>query len=117
MRKYKGVEYKVLIGPMSNLCAYVKLPDDFPAFDDYQELEIECHWGLTFACDVENKEQSGWQNFNMGRWIGWDYGHANDIIPKFDTFGVKKLGGKLWQPEDVEDEIFGVIEQIKAQNK
>lgn len=53
-----------------HLCGYVQIPSFHLYFDKaYNEMEIECHGGLTF----------GQRDF--GYWIGFDCAHHDDIIP------------------------------------
>ena len=62
--------YYKSIGLGPHLCGYVKVPENNPCFGkDYDDIEIECHGGLTYG-------QHEWD----GYWIGFDCAHHNDTI-------------------------------------
>lgn len=61
-------------GPFGALNGYVRLPEGHPWIgQDYRELEVDVHGGLTFAGE----------HFDEGWWIGFDCAHAGDLIPAF----------------------------------
>lgn len=81
-------------------CAYVKCDesviDDVTAYD-----EIMCHGGITFI-------GSGFEGFEGGRYIGWDYAHYGDYMPFMYAFD-----GKKWTTEEIFEEVKEVIKQVK----
>ena len=136
IKQYKGVDYIVWENErpyMKHFCAYVKLPKGHPLIKklkkkryyefngikcgkhNYEGLGIECHWGLTFGTYVY-KKYSHPQGFTNGWWVGWDYAHFGDDI--YTDEMVEKLGlesqkyMKRWTEEEVEEEVYQVIEQI-----
>lgn len=142
IKNYKGVDYVVFVndrgGLVRNYCAYVRLPKGHPFIKilrrkvlvpgfmsikpwyrrSYDKVPVECHYGLTFGDLV--KEGEDWaQGFTPGWWIGWDYAHFCDDIyteemkKKFSVDGLfDDLSLKKWTEEEVEKEVFEVIEQV-----
>lgn len=114
--EYRGVEYKVLFNPMvGNLLAYVKLPRKHPFIEilkkgNLSDIPVDCHWGLTFDCHATPFNQF-WQDFSYGWWIGWDYGHASDMMfisPSLVTMPGQKIHTML----EVVDDAQKVIDQV-----
>jgi hypothetical protein len=57
------------------LCGYVSMPKDHVLYGkEYEEMGIECHFGLTFS---EFKEEE--------YWIGFDCAHSGDYIPSYEN--------------------------------
>lgn len=116
---YKGEKDGYIFVIMSygtHPCAYVGIPKNHGYYGlKYDDINISCHWGLTFAepyCKfmpwIENaREKELW-------WIGWDYGHCDDYMPYlefFNFFGADEL--KKWTTKEIIDECYDVIEQLK----
>ncbi len=59
-----------------HLCGYVDLPEDHKFFEKkYDDIDVDCHGGLTFS---EEKE---------GKWrIGFDCAHSFDYCPSLEFF-------------------------------
>lgn len=123
--KYKNIEYKVIIHPLlGNLCGYVRIPDKhlLQKIEDYDDMNINCHGGLTFCKRVEEDEIESNTKFTKGYWIGWDYAHSGDFSPvlgamlnkteKARTELLETGKEKMWQPDDVEKECKNVINQL-----
>ena len=69
--RHKGIRILILQGPMS-LCAYLGVPGKHPiANQDYDEIDIPCHGGLTFGQSGE--KGTPWPEGFF--WYGWDYAH------------------------------------------
>ena len=69
--EYKGFNYYVLsLG--THPCAYVDVTNTKLHGEDYDDIDIECHYGLTYAEErLTTVEKKGW-------FIGWDYAHYGD---------------------------------------
>ena len=125
---YMGYHYVVTFNAMGIRCGYVEIPEDHPYYDidNYDEIPIDCHGGLTFAGD----------RFDDGKYyIGFDCGHAGDaydydtVIKYFnDDIDVinraKKMKdlefnqyGSIKSIEYVENECRGIINQLIAEVK
>lgn len=94
-----GMRFIILRGPPS-LCAYIGIPLEHPlAGQDYDDLPIDCHGGLTFSGsgnDDVYRPEGFW-------WYGWDYGHAGDKCfydLDFDL-GTSRSGDTGWLVEDI----------------
>lgn len=78
----------VMRGPAS-LCAYVGVPSDHPlSHRNYDDVELECHGGLTWGKEGKGYHPEGWY------WYGWDYGHAGDAC-LWDSETLARLGSML----------------------
>ncbi len=106
IEKYKGLEYLIWWNErMGHFCAYVKLPKNhkYEKIDDCKNMEIDCHWGLTFTETIKRNNHYP-QKFTEGKWIGWDYGHFRDKS--------KFMDGYKWSEKEVEEECKNVINQL-----
>ena len=66
-----------------HLCGYVKLDETHPYHGKgYQDMNIDCHGGITYA------ERSEWVDHPEENkfWIGFDCGHSGDFIPSSEMF-------------------------------
>ena len=64
---------------VGNLCGYVGVPHNHPAFkQDYETVDVHCHGGLTYSGFdkevVPGEEERVW-------WLGFDCGHFGDTMP------------------------------------
>lgn len=91
--KYKDYEYLVVLNDNGHRCGYVAIPPDHPAsqiplekrefcgreYDhyDYNELDIECHGGLTFMSPTHSLKELLTVPCN-DMWVGFDCGHCYD---------------------------------------
>lgn len=99
----------VMRGPVA-LCAYVGVQAGNPLYGkDYNEIDIDCHGGLTFSCegDGEYRMEKYW-------WLGWDYAHSNDAC--FYHYRSRDHEHQ-WTPDEVVAEFPAVIEQFKELSK
>ena len=61
--KHCGYKCEVLATEMGHRCGYVTVPKTHPAYgEDYDDLDIECHGGLTYA----NKGKFGFDCAHLG---------------------------------------------------
>ncbi len=112
----------VLQGPMS-VCAYLGIPKDHPtAGKDYNDVDLDCHGGLTFG-EVGNGKSYDESLY----WYGWDYAHAGDafsmdadgadFVDFANTIAGCSFGGernKRWTAEEALEEARRVASQLKA---
>lgn len=105
--KYKGLTYYVLnLG--THPCAYIDVTDTSLFGKDYDNIDIECHCGLTYARrNLQTIDKIGW-------FIGWDYAHYCDFCGYELSFpGLLQSHGKMWTTKEIVDECKEVINQIK----
>lgn len=89
-------------------CAYIGVPKDH-WLADMQELQFECHWGVTFRGPGDGLVRpADWF------WYGWDYGHAGDQIflplslpPELAALLPEGIAeqleqGKVWTVQEIE---------------
>jgi hypothetical protein len=98
---YKGFDYYVLnLG--THPCAYVDVTDTKLNHIQYNDIDIECHGGLTYSRGfLITVDKEGW-------FIGWDYAHFND----FSGDGLFSRYGKKWTTQEMVNECKRVIDQI-----
>lgn len=82
--KYNGLSCLIVRNAMNfHLCGYVGIKPSHPYFGkDYHDVDLDVHGGLTYAnkcigiiCHVsDGPNDETW-------WFGFDYAHANDLIP------------------------------------
>lgn len=98
--KYKIVNY----GP--HPCAYVCLPKDHKFYGlPYDQIDIDCHGGLTYDAKKDDEY-----------WIGWDYAHFGDYSG-YDIFSSMGVFGKIWTTAEILEEVKDVIKQLCEANK
>ncbi len=93
-------------------CAYVAVTKDHPYFEkNVDDIPIDVHGGITY-----DSNDLQWNPVLLEDvwWIGWDYGHAGDfsgcyLRPKM-TFTPEE---KKWTTQEIKNEVFKVIEQLK----
>ena len=98
---YKGFDFYVLsLG--THPCAYIDVSNTSLAGRHYDDINIDCHGGLTYS---ENQlvtvDKKGW-------FIGWDYAHLGDYQGSLYYSGE----GKQWTTGEIVVECINVIEQI-----
>jgi hypothetical protein len=131
---HRGVPYVVHVGPLGSFCGYIRVPDDHPWAQiaarkktyrltpeseertitiGYSDIDIDVHWGLTFAADV--KESENWpQGFTDGVWIGWDYAHLGDYVPLLNSHHAYGEPLITHHSTEVEEECRYAIDQMIA---
>ncbi len=98
-------------------CAYVKIPATHWLYkmNDYTEMPIECHGGLTFCKDYLKINE---QEKIDGKFIGWDYAHTGDYSPllseAFEIAGEVAEFDHKWTTEEIQKEVRDVCYQIKT---
>lgn len=95
---YKNFNYYIYsLG--THPCAYVDVGNTSLDHIDYDNINIQCHGGLTYSSKILN-------NLVFESWfIGWDYAHFGDHLgSSFD--------GKKWTIKEIEAECRDVIEQV-----
>lgn len=100
--RHKGFDYYILnLG--THPCAYIDVSDTSLYGVDYSNIDINCHFGLTYSYPfLATVDKKGW-------FIGWDYAHYTDYIGGyFDFF----TGFKKWTTEEIVDECKEIIEQL-----
>lgn len=109
---YKGFECLIRLAEWSgHLNGYVKIPKTHPAyFKDYDELDIECHGGLSFSGFLtDRKGERKW-------YIGFDCAHAGDLTPRIsEQFPISNLlfGYEIWRDEEyVTDNLKNIVQQL-----
>lgn len=77
---YKGHEYLITLNHNGHRCGYVALLPDHPFnnAETYNDLDIECHGGLTFMSHQHDLKESLTIACN-DTWIGFDCGHYYDL--------------------------------------
>lgn len=104
--EYKGFNYYVLsLG--THPCAYVDVSDTKLCGIDYDNIDIKCHYGLTYSKPyLATVEKEGW-------FIGWDYAHHSDYTGYESCFPLEfRLKGKIWTTKEMVNECKEVIDQI-----
>lgn len=108
---FKGYQFWIL-SYGTHPCAYVELPPKHPYYgkkiEEYFELPLDVHGGITFARDRL------WNLAKDTSIIGWDYAHCEDYMPC-----LKELAPNLkkWTTNEIYEEIEDCINQlIEEQN-
>ena len=105
---YRGFHFYVLTMG-SHPCAYVDVTETELNGKDYESIDIECHYGLTYSRKYLNTvDKKGW-------FIGWDYAHYNDFLT-FNELLAKKYGepyrAHKYTLTEIVKECANVIDQI-----
>lgn len=111
---YELLYYIISLG--THPCAYVKIPVTHWLYgiSDYDEMPIECHYGLTYCRDYLMLSED---EKVEGKFIGWDYAHAGDYAPWYDEIGHFSNEHK-WTTEEIQKEVKDVCYQIiKLENE
>lgn len=105
--EYEGFAYYVLNFGL-HPCAYIDVSNTVLRGMDYDDIDIECHCGLTYANSyLLTVEKKGW-------FIGWDYAHYCDFAGYELAYSVGlRTNGKMWTTEEMVEECKTVIDQIK----
>uniref|UniRef100_A0A6M3JJC4 Uncharacterized protein n=1 Tax=viral metagenome TaxID=1070528 RepID=A0A6M3JJC4_9ZZZZ len=91
----EGLRFIIMRGPAS-LCAYIGLPLNHPLADqNYNDLPIQAHGGLTFGRVGEDEWPKGYF------WFGWDYAHGRDYSFGDDNFLPFQGHHRRWLVDDV----------------
>lgn len=112
----KGFVYKDSLGLIlrvnpeksGHLCGYVRVGKKLGTldFDEYDDLGIEVHGGITYSGMISGEE---------GYWLGFDCAHAGDLSPAYDSDYIETFSehGYTYKDMDyVESEIKHMIDQL-----
>jgi hypothetical protein len=102
----------VVRGPYS-WCAYVGAPVGH-FLSTFEELEFNCHWGITFRGRGEAGSPLPSDHF----WFGWDYGHAGDatlLSALTDGLDVRLGRLKRWTVDEVAEHVLDVMLPLREQ--
>lgn len=101
---YKGTDYYILnLG--THPCAYVDVTSTPLDGVSYENIDIECHGGLTYSREyLATVDKEGW-------FIGWDYGHYDDYMGCFCS-PIDEICTKKWTTEEILREVKEVIDQL-----
>jgi len=112
--EFEHAGFKCLIlrnSELKHLCGYVGLPKWHPYYGwDYDEIDVDVHGGLTFSARGRGKR---WKKGYW--WIGFDCGHAGDLVPVVESFtqDAKWFRGLIYRNiEYVKAELKHLAEQL-----
>jgi hypothetical protein len=93
---------------LNHLCGYVELPKEHKLYGSFSEenfYNIEVHGGVTYTGKREFKQQ----NYTADYVVGFDCGHAGDLVP-----GVKSFHEEVYRDiEYVTNECKNLAKQLK----
>lgn len=73
----EGIEYKICFLRGGYYTCYLDVTNTDIAFIDYDSIDLNVWWGLTYGADHYPWEHSTGDK----KWIiGWDYGHCEDAV-------------------------------------
>ena len=99
---YNGHPFLVINSHGYIPCGYVNAAGTALEGKEWDEIDIDCHGGITFADKFAPVTcEDGW-------WIGWDYAHLNDYDPTLPYTD----DGQKYDTADVVRECVSVIDQI-----
>lgn len=91
----------------SHPCCYVEIPDNHPLYlEKYDDIEIDCHGGLTFS----SSKLTGIDETGLKWFIGWDFAHCDDYY--CSPVG-SDLKGHKWTLDELICEVDKVCKQLK----
>jgi hypothetical protein len=109
---YKGMDCMIIRNPeLFSLNAYVGLKSDHPLFlKSYDEVNplVRVHGGITYADFSEQHITNGNSSF---WWLGFDHGHAFDLIPSMQM--ALKTIDVLPRPMEFENKYYSFSEVKK----
>jgi hypothetical protein len=103
--EYRGFTYYVLtLG--THPCAYIDVTGTLLDGKGYDDIDIDCHFGLTYAePHLSTVDTGGW-------FIGWDYAHYGDFVGYTLEMPLEMQTGKKWTTEEMVTECKYAIDQI-----
>lgn len=104
--EYNGFTYYVLnLG--THPCAYIDVTDTNLNGVDYDNIDVECHFGLTYSREyLVTVDKKGW-------FIGWDYAHYCDFAGyELEMPDHIRTNGKRWTTAEIVNECKTVIDQL-----
>ncbi len=115
--EYLNYTWLVMRQEMGHLCGYVRLWNKHPLEIYFKkkyphdEIDIDCHGGLTFSEKITKKNAI--KGFTPGYWIGWDYAHCFDEMIINEASYHSIIPRKHWTENEVIKECYDVIEQLE----
>ena len=110
---YKGFDYAV-VSYGTHPCSYIFIPKNHNYYGkSYDEIELDCHDGLTFS-----QEDLIFNPMVTDNWvIGWDYRHYTDYDGIYEAEFMKEFKKyhkdlKKWTTKELIKEVKKVIEQL-----
>jgi hypothetical protein len=102
-----GIECRARRGPVGAWCGYVGVRPGHPLHgQDYDDLDVTVHGGLTFAGPHVSGPPDVW-------WFGFDCAHAGDYAPGMVADGFTAFPGEVYRDLPyVLAEIMGLAEQV-----
>lgn len=102
---YNGFDYYVLnLG--THPCAYIDVTETDLNGVFYDDIDLECHCGLTYSREYLNTvDKKGW-------FIGWDYAHHCDFAGYYLNSPAMSLPGKMWTTQEIVNEYKKVIDRL-----
>lgn len=99
---YKNYNYYIM-NYGTHPCCYIQLDKNDKYYGkNYEEIDIDCHGGLTYSEEVK------------GEWvIGWDYAHYGDYNGFFNGL----VNGKKYTTDELIRDCKKVIEQLVNENE
>lgn len=118
--QYQGYQCKIKRNPGGSLCGYVELPIDhkLSKFEHYWDIPLEVHGGITFGQTIVRPATE--ESFFV---IGFDCGHADDLIPGGThpvvamIQGLSGPGATYKDIEFVRQQIRYLVDQIEESNE
>jgi len=106
-----GYKYAI-ISYGTHPCCYVFLPKGHKYYGkNYDDIDIDCHYGLTFS-----EDDLPYNPLQNDDWIiGWDYAHCGDYYGIYEMKELKKFDNskdKKWTTKELQQEVFDVIKQL-----
>ena len=109
---------------MGFLCGYVGVDEKHPCYEKrYDDIDVNVHGGLTFSefCLIyENPEETvchtpAPEEPDNVWWLGFDCGHFQDLMPRFECVILKDLFYK--DVSYVKEQIAYLAKQLKEMEK
>lgn len=107
---YQDFDY-VILSLGTHPTAYIRIPKGHRYYKKhYDDINIDCHYGLTFS---EDNLAFNPINIQDSWWIGWDYAHCNDQIGSYKS---ESIGDetKKWTTTEILLEVKNVIQQLSS---
>lgn len=110
-----GLHCLIVRSHMGNLCGYVGVPRNHPAYKkDYDSIDVNVHGGLTYAsrcagniCHIvePGEDDDVW-------WLGFDCAHYMDYIPGMKSFSSIMRDGSYRDVSYVKSECERLAQQL-----
>lgn len=106
----QGLNYAI-VNYGTHPCCYIGLPKNHKFYGkDYDNIDIDCHCGITFAEQDLAFNPIPTTDF---WWIGWDYAHCGDYVGYYQGLNNSlEKNSKKWTTEEMLQEVKDVIQQL-----